>query len=186
MQGRILRVLDVDVRVASRFTMNLLTGRVIQHRCGPVNPVGSVASGPEVHSHRLGSDLANLCGSLHDLPLCTCRDRWDLSRSSIPAQAAVTALRAGWAARQKAADLSEDSSGLMDRLAPQDNGMDIQGCAAGRNLGAPAGLAAVHCGSSGRAGDAVPSMAPACGAGTPRIPTSSSRTTAGSSPLMTQ
>lgn len=33
-QGRILRVLDVDARVASKFTMNLLTGRVIQHRCG--------------------------------------------------------------------------------------------------------------------------------------------------------
>ena len=33
MQGRILGVLDVDVAIASTFTMNLLTGRVEQHRC---------------------------------------------------------------------------------------------------------------------------------------------------------
>jgi hypothetical protein len=126
-QSRILRVLDVDARIASRFTMNLLTGRVIQHRCGSVTAVGCNAPGPDIHLHWLASDLSSLWSSLYDLQLCTCRDRWDLSRSSIPAQAAVTALRAGWAARQKAADLSEDSSGLMDRLAPQDNGMDIQG-----------------------------------------------------------
>jgi hypothetical protein len=59
--------------------------------------------------------------------LCACRDDWDLSRTSPPAKAALIALRAGWVARQKAADLSEDSSGLLDRLAPQNDGMDIQG-----------------------------------------------------------
>ena len=87
------------------------------------------ALGPEIQFHWLASDLSSLWSLIHDLQLSTRRDRWDLSCSSIPARAAVTALRAGWAARQKAADLSEDSSGLMDRLAPQDSGMDIQGCA---------------------------------------------------------
>lgn len=32
MQGRILGVLDVDAKIASTFRMNLLTGRVEQHR----------------------------------------------------------------------------------------------------------------------------------------------------------
>lgn len=87
LQGRILGVLNVDAKIASTFRMNLLTGRVEQHR-----------------------------------------DKWDLSGTSPPARAALLALRAGWAARQKAKDLSEDSSSLLDRLSPQDDGMgDIQG-----------------------------------------------------------
>lgn len=56
------------------------------------------------------------------------RDDWDLSGTSPPAKAALLALRAGWAARQKAKDLSEDGGSLLDRLSPQDDGMgDIQG-----------------------------------------------------------
>ena len=45
----------------------------------------------------------------------------------MPARAALTAARAAWAARQKAADLSEDGGGLLDRLDRRDDGMDIQG-----------------------------------------------------------
>lgn len=57
------------------------------------------------------------------------RDAWDLGATSPPAWAALIALRAGWAARQKAADVSEDGGSFLDRITPQDDGMDIQGWA---------------------------------------------------------
>lgn len=58
---------------------------------------------------------------------CLRRDEWDLGATGVPARVALTAARAAWAARQKAADLSEDGGGLLDRLDRRDDGMDIQG-----------------------------------------------------------
>mmetsp|Transcript_7458 Transcript_7458/g.22047 ORF Transcript_7458/g.22047 Transcript_7458/m.22047 type:complete len:298 (-) Transcript_7458:423-1316(-) len=85
LQGRVVKVLDIDVRVESTFQLNMLTGRVESHT-----------------------------------------DEWDLSQCSPPAAAAFTALRAGWAFRQKTIDLQEDSGKFFDsfqsKQAPQITG----------------------------------------------------------------
>lgn len=83
-QGTILKVLPVDVRVESTFELNMLTGRAMVHK-----------------------------------------DDWQLGNCSPLSAAVFTAIRGGWALRQKMLDVKEDSDELFERLQNNQQGPEI-------------------------------------------------------------
>ena len=111
----------VDITVTSVIGMNLLTGRILSHRCADSaagadhrragrqagSPVGHGHTGPLVSLLQAGcgrGDTEPLVRPLPSSPCCCLRDTYDLSRMATAASVVVNASRASWAAKQASMD----------------------------------------------------------------------------------